>query len=176
MLTHIRSIVCSIFYTAAFMALWLLPHSFAGLAAGGFLMQMGVQSAWGVVPVYLSECSPPAFRALFLGAFYQFGNMASAGSAQIEATVGQRVKIKGTDTPDYARIQGVFVGIVLAVTLVCVVLGPEADSSHFEAAKVAYMSGAGKAVGGEFIERDDKHHETTFVEEVTHERSRADIH
>ena len=41
--------------------------------------------AWGVVPILLSEISPPAFRSTFPGVAYQLGNMISSASAQIEA-------------------------------------------------------------------------------------------
>ncbi|MCO5585446.1 hypothetical protein L7F22_039379 [Adiantum nelumboides] len=52
---------------------WVLPTSESGLEAGGFMLQSMVQGAWGVVPVYLSEISPPAFRAMFVGLTYQLG-------------------------------------------------------------------------------------------------------
>ncbi|WVQ69356.1 uncharacterized protein L199_007573 [Kwoniella botswanensis] len=68
-------LVCAC-WTAAFLPLWILPTSFGGLAAGGFFVQAG--GAWGVVPIYLGEVSPPAFRALFAGLSYQLGNMASS--------------------------------------------------------------------------------------------------
>lgn len=42
--------------------------------------------AWGVVPILLSEISPPAFRTTFPGVAYQLGNMVSSASAQIEAS------------------------------------------------------------------------------------------
>ena len=62
----------------------------------------------GVVPIYLSESSPPAFRASFAGIAYQLGNMASAGSAQIEARGGEnwKVVVDGKVVPDYAKVQG----------------------------------------------------------------------
>ena len=40
----------------------------------------------GVIPVFLSEISPPAFRSTFPGVAYQLGNMVSSASAQIEAS------------------------------------------------------------------------------------------
>ena len=46
---------------------------------------LGVVRAWGVVPILLSEISPPAFRSTFPGVAYQLGNMISSASAQIEA-------------------------------------------------------------------------------------------
>lgn len=88
-------------YTAAWIPLWILPSSHAALTAGGFFIQSGVQGAWGLVPIYLGEISPPAFRASFAGLAYQLGNMASSGAAQIEAAAGETVKLPGTKTPDY---------------------------------------------------------------------------
>ena len=40
----------------------------------------------GVVPIMLSEISPPAFRSTFAGVAYQTGSMVSSASAQIEAS------------------------------------------------------------------------------------------
>jgi SHS family lactate transporter-like MFS transporter len=81
-----------------------LPDSFGGLSAGGFFIQSGVQGAWGVVPIYLGEVSPPAFRAAFAGLAYQLGNAASAGSAQIEAVGAANIKT-AAGLPDYATVR-----------------------------------------------------------------------
>ena len=54
------------------------------LATGGFLIQVCVQGAWGVVPAYLNEISPPAIRATFPGAVYQLGNLLAAGNANLQ--------------------------------------------------------------------------------------------
>ena len=64
--------------------LWLFSHSVAWLAAGGFLIQVCVQGAWGVVPAYLNEISPPAIRATFPGAVYQLGNLLAASNANLQ--------------------------------------------------------------------------------------------
>ena len=56
-------IACCIF-TCAFLPLWYLPSGEV-LFAGAFFVQVGVQGAWGVIPVYLNEISPVAFRAVF---------------------------------------------------------------------------------------------------------------
>ena len=105
-----HSIIVCLLYTACWIPLWIIPSSFGGLAAGGFFVQSGVQGAWGVVPIYLAEVSPPAFRASFAGLAYQLGNMASSGAAQIEADAGETLKLKGTKTPNYATIQGILIG------------------------------------------------------------------
>lgn len=162
--------------TAAFIPLWILPNNFGGLAAGGFWMQFGVQGAWGIVPVYLSEVSPPAFRALFGGLAYQLGNMASSGAAQIETDAGNSIQIPdpkkpGKMMPDYATVQGILIGAVIAWLMVFLILGPEADGSHFEHAKAAYEEGAGKETGtrltheDEYVVRDSLAHTDSRVAE-----------
>lgn len=151
-------------YTAAFIPLWILPNTFGGLTAGGFFMQSGVQGAWGVVPIYLSEIAPPAFRASFAGVAYQLGNMVSSAAAQIEARGGENIKLAGTNTPDYATVQGILIGCVIGWMMLCIVLGPEAQGAHFENAKVANQRGAGKMVGRDLVEKDQ--HRGEHVEDV----------
>lgn len=109
------SIIAAIFFTGAFIPLWILPDTFGKLSAGAFFVQFGVQGAWGVVPIYLSECSPAAYRASFGGIAYQLGNMISAAAAQIEARAGEdlRITVRGKNLPDYAKVQGILIGVVL---------------------------------------------------------------
>lgn len=71
--------------TGVLIPAWILPNSFSGLAAGAFWIQFGVQGAWGVVPIYLSEISPPGFRATYSGVAYQLGNMVYVSSNPILA-------------------------------------------------------------------------------------------
>ena len=110
--------------------------------------------SWGVVPIYLSEIAPPAFRASFAGVAYQLGNMVSSAAAQIEARGGENIKLAGTNTPDYATVQGILIGCVIAWMMVFIWLGPEAQGAAFEQAKVAIQTGAGKTVGRDLVEKD----------------------
>ncbi|KPV74798.1 uncharacterized protein RHOBADRAFT_15257, partial [Rhodotorula graminis WP1] len=103
------TIIVMCIWTCAFIPLWYLPSSFAGLAAGAFFVQFGVQGAWGVIPVYLAELSPVAFRAVWPGVAYQLGNMVSSASAQIEATAGENLKT-AAGRPNYGLI-----GVILIV-------------------------------------------------------------
>ncbi|KAJ9110461.1 hypothetical protein QFC19_001587 [Naganishia cerealis] len=139
------AIIAAIFFTGAFIPLWVLPDTFGKLSAGAFFVQFGVQGAWGVVPVYLAESSPASFRASFGGIAYQLGNMISAASAQIEAKAGEtlRVEVHGKDLPDYASVQGILIGVVLFLLLIVVLIGPDNHGSHFEEAAVAFEPGAG---------------------------------
>ncbi|KAH8918816.1 MFS general substrate transporter, partial [Atractiella rhizophila] len=129
-------------------ACWIpltLPDTFGRLATGAFFVQSGVQGAWGVVPAYLQEISPPAFRATFPGVAYQLGNMVSSASSQIEATAGESSKttVHGKVVPDYAKIQAIFIGIVAAWIIFWCLFGSEYHGSEFEKAKTAAEEGAG---------------------------------
>ncbi|ELU41400.1 carboxylic acid transporter [Rhizoctonia solani AG-1 IA] len=121
------TIIIFVFVVGAFIPLWILPDGFSKLAAGAFCLQFGVQGAWGVVPIFLAEMSPPAFRATFPGVAYQLGNMISSASAQIEATGGEhlRTTAQGKDVPDYAKVQGIFLGCVAAYLVVVTIFGPD---------------------------------------------------
>lgn len=144
------TIVIFVCLVAAFIPLWILPTSFGALSAGAFCLQIGVQGAWGVIPIQLAEMSPPAFRATFPGVAYQIGNMISAASAQIEATGGDNLKttiIKNgepTVVPDYAKVQGIFIGCVAAFVIFITIIGPENHGSHFEKSRAAFEEGAGR--------------------------------
>lgn len=53
--------------------IWAFSHSLTVLVVGAFVMQMGVQGAWGVIPVHLNELSADAARGLMPGLAYQLG-------------------------------------------------------------------------------------------------------
>ncbi|KAE8214359.1 hypothetical protein CF327_g2229 [Tilletia walkeri] len=140
---------------------WILPDSFGGLAAGAFFLQVGVQGAWGVVPIMLSEISPPAFRATFPGVAYQLGNMASSASAQIETTGGDNLRQpnpkfvpggKEPETiPDLAKVSAILLGVVAVYLLVVVSFGPENRGAEFEKAPLATDPGAGAVDGKDLV-------------------------
>ncbi|KAI0040953.1 carboxylic acid transporter [Auriscalpium vulgare] len=141
------TIVIFVLWIGAFIPLWILPNSFGALSAGAFWLQFGVQGAWGVIPVQLAELSPPGFRATFPGVAYQLGNMVSSASSQIESTAGDHLKttiIKNgvpTVVADYATVQGIFIGVIAAYTLVITIIGPENHGSRFENQRAAFEEG-----------------------------------
>ena len=57
--------------------------------------------------------------------------MVSSASAQIEATGGDHLKTtiikngKKTIVPDYARVQGILIGVVAAYIIFFTIIGPE---------------------------------------------------
>jgi SHS family lactate transporter-like MFS transporter len=99
--------------------LWAFSTSAAKLAMGAFLMQMAVQGAWGIVPVYLNELSPAEIRATFPGFVYQLGNFLASANATIQAWIA------GRHDHNYAIPLAWTAAIVAVVIAVLVFLGPE---------------------------------------------------
>ena len=64
--------------------LWAFGGSLPVLAIGAFLMQVGVQGAWGIIPAHLNELSPDSARGLVPGLAYQFGILIAAPTNTIE--------------------------------------------------------------------------------------------
>ncbi|KAF8588586.1 MFS general substrate transporter [Ramaria rubella] len=157
----------------AFIPLWILPTKFPGLAAGAFFIQIGVQGAWGVIPIFLNELSPPAFRATFPGVAYQVGNMVSSSSARIEAVGAENLHtvVDGKIVPDYAKVQGILIGVVTAFVVIVILLGPENHSSHFEKHRVAFEEGAGR--DDAYVDEDPSTPETPSVHS-TDEKEKTD--
>lgn len=98
----------------------------SGINAGAFFLQCGVQGAWGVVPIHLSELSPPQYRSFVTGVAYQLGNLCSSASSTIEATIGERFPIEGKPgIYDYSKVMAIFMGCVFGYMLIITFVGPE---------------------------------------------------
>jgi len=144
------TIIVFVLLVGVFIPLWTIPYTFGKLSAGAFCIQFGVHGVLGVIPIFLSEISPPAFRSTFAGVVYQSGIMVASASAQIEATGGEhsRTTIQGPkgpeDVPNYALVQGVLIGTAAAYVVVLALVGPENHGSHFERGKTAFQIGASK--------------------------------
>lgn len=106
----------------------------SGINAGAFFLQFGVQGAWGVIPIHLSELSPPQFRSFVTGVSYQLGNLCSSASSTIESTLGERFPLENAgaenssdahDVYDYAKVMAIFIGAVFAYVIFITFVGPE---------------------------------------------------
>jgi len=64
--------------------LWAFGGTLSVLIAGAFLMQAGVQGAWGVIPVHLNELSAAAARGLMPGLAYQLGILIASPTNSIQ--------------------------------------------------------------------------------------------
>lgn len=75
-----------------------------------------------------------------------------------------------TDVPDYAKVQGIFIGVVAAFVFCVTLVGPEQHGAHFERSKAAFEVGA-----GEDEERNDDSREfedDNGVAEIRREKSK----
>jgi SHS family lactate transporter-like MFS transporter len=64
--------------------LWAFSGSLVPLVVGAFVMQMGVQGAWGVIPVHLNEMSTDAARGLMPGLAYQLGILLASPTNKVQ--------------------------------------------------------------------------------------------
>ncbi len=67
--------------------LWAFSSAPVWIGLGAFLMQVCVQGAWGVIPVYLNEISPPPIRGTFPGLTYQLGNFLAALNLPLQSGI-----------------------------------------------------------------------------------------
>ncbi len=109
-----KAIVVAALLAIPVIPLWAYSHSVAMLALGGFLMQLMVQGAWGVIPAHLNELSPPEARGTFPGFAYQLGNLLSSRNVVIQAKLAEN-RYRGIYAPVLAWT------VVIVATLVAVV-------------------------------------------------------
>jgi len=70
--------------------LWAFGATTGILILGAFLMQFGVQGAWGIVPVHLTEMVPDETRGLVSGLAYQLGTLVGARAPVMEFSLSAR--------------------------------------------------------------------------------------
>ncbi|PSK38178.1 hypothetical protein C7M61_002733 [Candidozyma pseudohaemuli] len=174
------TILLAVILGAAMIYPWAYLRTGA-INAGAFFLQAGVQGAWGVVPIHLSELSPPAYRALVVGLSYQLGNLASSASSTIESRMGENWPVRAPDGKmvyDYSKVMAIFIGAVFAYMFFIILIGPEnrgADFNMMRDAKIeddsVHSSGEGDDSLDSLNKRDVAHIETDDLEkkaEITH--------
>lgn len=128
-------------FVGAFIPLWVFGPNIQSIQFGSFVLQFFVQGAWGVIPAHLNELAPASFRGLMPGLAYQLGNLISAASSQIQASIGERYPLRNPDgsvmmregkpVPDYGFVQALFMGIDALLLLICTLLGNEERNKDF---------------------------------------------
>jgi SHS family lactate transporter-like MFS transporter len=86
-----RSMITSLVLALTVIPAWAFGGSLAVLALAAFLMQVGVQGAWGIIPAHLNELSPDAVRGLMPGFAYQMGILFAACTNTIEYALRDRL-------------------------------------------------------------------------------------
>ena len=79
-----RCMIAALVLALAVIPLWAFGSSLLALAAGAFVMQVGVQGAWGIIPAHLNELSPDAIRGLVPGSAYQLGILIASPTNTVE--------------------------------------------------------------------------------------------
>jgi SHS family lactate transporter-like MFS transporter len=118
-----KSIILSLTLCLLVIPLWAFGHSLTILAIGAFLMQVGVQGAWGVVPAHLNELSPDAVRSLFPGFVYQLGVLFGSPTNSIEYALRDRV--------GYQWALTIFEACTIVALMIVFALGPERKGRVF---------------------------------------------
>jgi SHS family lactate transporter-like MFS transporter len=102
---------------------WAFGTSLGVLVAGSYLMQTGVQGAFGVIPAHLNELSPDAVRSLFPGIVYQLGVLFASPATAVEFNL--------RDHFGYPWALTMFEVGVIILMIVIFWFGPEARDRSF---------------------------------------------
>jgi SHS family lactate transporter-like MFS transporter len=73
-----RSMIAALALSLLMIPAWAFGGTLAVLALGAFLMQVGVQGTWGIIPAHLNELAPGSVRGLMPGFAYQLGILIAA--------------------------------------------------------------------------------------------------
>jgi SHS family lactate transporter-like MFS transporter len=118
-----RSMVAALILSLATIPAWAFAGPIVVIAIAAFVMQAGVQGAWGVIPAHLNELSPDQTRGLLPGLAYQLGILIAAPTNSIEYALRDKFGYS------WALAGFELVNIVLLVTVVA--LGRENKGRGF---------------------------------------------
>ena len=120
-----RSMIAALLLSLASIPAWAFGGSLLVLVAGSFLMQTGVQGAFGVIPAHLNELSPDAVRSLFPGFVYQLGVLIASPAVSFEYELRDRF--------GYPWALTAFEFAVIASLIFIFAFGPERRGRTFQA-------------------------------------------
>jgi MFS transporter, SHS family, lactate transporter len=118
-----KAIIMSLVIALLSIPAWAFGTTLGVLVVGSYLMQTGVQGAFGVMPAHLNELSPSAVRSLFPGLVYQLGVLVASPATAIEFMLRDRF--------GYPWALTMFEGTVIVLMIVIFWLGPEARDRNF---------------------------------------------
>jgi MFS transporter, SHS family, lactate transporter len=112
-----RAIIVALGLSFLSIPLWAFGSSILMIALGSFLMQFGVQGAFGVIPAHLNELSPSAVRSVFPGVVYQLGVLFGSPAVIVEFALQKHFGYQWALTG--------FEVCVIALLLAIFITGPE---------------------------------------------------
>jgi SHS family lactate transporter-like MFS transporter len=118
-----RAILAALLLSLAIIYPWSFGSGFIVLTISAFVMQMGVQGAWGIIPAHLNELAADAVRGTVPGFAYQLGILFASGVNSIEHRLSKSLGYSG------ALLTFELVNIVLLAMVV--MAGPEEHGRSF---------------------------------------------
>ena len=118
-----RSILAALLLSLAVIPWWAFGSTVMALVFGSFLLQAGVQGAWGIVPAHLNELSPDAVRGLLPGLVYQLGVLIASPTNGIEFALRDKL--------GYQWALGAFEISVIVALAIVVMFGREQKGRAF---------------------------------------------
>ena len=118
-----RSMIAALLLSLCMIPAWAFGGSWLILALGAFVLQVGVQGAWGIVPAHLNELSPDSVRGVMPGVAYQLGILLAAGTNTLEYALRDRL--------GYGWALSTFEAANIVLLVVVVALGSEKRGKPF---------------------------------------------
>ena len=117
------AVMMALVLSLASIPVWAFGSSILVLVVGSYLMQTGVQGAFGVIPAHLNELSPDSVRSLFPGIVYQLGVLIGSPAISIEFLL--------RDHLGYPVALTIFEVVVIVILLFIFAFGPEQRGRSF---------------------------------------------
>ena len=118
-----KAIVGALMLSLAIIYPWSFGSGFVVLTISAFVMQMGVQGAWGIIPAHLNELSADAVRGTVPGFAYQLGILFASGVNSIEHRLSKSL--------GYSRALLTFELVNIVLLAIVVMAGPEEHGRPF---------------------------------------------
>ena len=118
-----RSMIGALALSLVTIPAWAFAGPMGVISLAAFIMQAGVQGAWGVIPAHLNELSPDQARGLLPGLAYQLGILIAAPVNSIEFALRARF--------GYAWALAGFEAVNIVFLMVALALGREQKGRGF---------------------------------------------
>lgn len=118
-----RGMIAALLLSLVTIPAWAFSGPLLAIAVAAFVIQAGVQGAWGVIPAHLNELSPDQTRGLLPGLAYQLGILIASPVNNIEYALRARF--------GYAWALAGFETVNIALLIVVIALGGERKGKSF---------------------------------------------